>query len=556
MKLKGISFYLLTILLVSIIMVNSGVEAFGIAEKALLHLVPSQVLIQNPAKYRTTSMHQSSQTSLTETAEQAINCLKSESHNGNSNRKKKKRQRKKKRQANTEKLAIDEPTPKADATSATESNVTYQHKTISITAGPVAVDSVTSSYNLIYPKSGDLPDVYWRSISMEHLRLHPRFQTLPPPHEIARLDCLEDARLFRQDSWQWDALHHGRCTTSQAVAALGFLEPITGEVLGISNDWLRGGTGAYVRLGQKAIRSLDDMNKVLCDHGDDALVEGQGCEHQQLWEKRSATGNKQGAFEFQYLYQTPESEFKRRKIAVQRLFQNQVSIKTIRMAWGNAQEATSLLTALNYFSERDPGFVMKETGMCGAGLDLNQTLSSVLIGATPDAILCHSDGSIEALEVKNHCPFAVPRVAKGKRRHDHRFIVGDFPFDEKVKVFSHYIPQLMMEMFCLGPECRSIVLVRQTATNGALLLRLHRDDEWIDDMLHFLQRFQSEFVDKEKPPARNFFWTDQDTNKNEIARYRRFVNKTLEIRNKIDIIAHIPHDKVQRVASGAPLFLD
>lgn len=57
-----------------------------------------------------------------------------------------------------------------------------------------------SQYNLML--SGNLPDVYWGSISMEQLRQHPVFRPLPQPHEVLALNKLEDVRLFRQDSWQ------------------------------------------------------------------------------------------------------------------------------------------------------------------------------------------------------------------------------------------------------------------------------------------------------------------------------------------------------------------
>ncbi|KAI2503284.1 hypothetical protein MHU86_11114 [Fragilaria crotonensis] len=87
------------------------------------------------------------------------------------------------------------------------------------------------------PRFGNLPDIYWRAISMDHLRMHPKFDALPA--HVGKLDCLEDVRNFRQDSWQWDALHAGRCTTSQASAALGFLEPEAAAVLQIPKSWQR-----------------------------------------------------------------------------------------------------------------------------------------------------------------------------------------------------------------------------------------------------------------------------------------------------------------------------
>lgn len=73
-------------------------------------------------------------------------------------------------------------------------------------------------------RTGDLPDVHWRSIPMSHLRCHPNFQPLPPPSRIDSLPTREHVRNFRQEAWQWDWLHRGRCTTSQTAAALGFLE--------------------------------------------------------------------------------------------------------------------------------------------------------------------------------------------------------------------------------------------------------------------------------------------------------------------------------------------
>ena len=101
-----------------------------------------------------------------------------------------------------------------------------------------------------------------------------------------------------------------------------------------------------------------------------------------------------------------------------------------RMRWGNAQEATSVLTALNYFCGLDESTVIREVGMCGAGFDPDvggggddnnssvgdtnvrdgALLQGLSIGATPDALVCHGDGTVEVLEVKNHCPFVWNKI--------------------------------------------------------------------------------------------------------------------------------------------------
>lgn len=228
----------------------------------------------------------------------------------------------------------------------------------------------------------------------------------------------------------------------------------------------------------------------------------------------------------------------------------------IRMIWGNTQESTSLLTALNYFASLEEGVTLKEVGMCGAGLSLNHTEieSSLLIGASPDAVICYPDGRKEALEVKNHCPFFSNR---GRKRHGgrvKRFSIGDRPFYNKHLVFTQYVSQLQLEMLCLGEECKSAVMVRQTATQGAMVLRMHRDDSWINEMLYWLHRFQRDYVETKTPPPSDFFYNATDPK--DRRRYSDFLNRTMEIRDGVEDVAYIPHDNIQRGAANMPFFLD
>jgi hypothetical protein len=99
-----------------------------------------------------------------------------------------------------------------------------------------------------------------------------------------------------------------------------------------------------------------------------------------LWEEK-ADGS---SFAAKYLAETSEQEARDRKTLAKRYAASGHLAKSIRMMWGNTQESTALLTALNYFSRDEPGMCLREVGMCGAGLDLNQTdaRSSLLVGAT------------------------------------------------------------------------------------------------------------------------------------------------------------------------------
>jgi hypothetical protein len=229
---------------------------------------------------------------------------------------------------------------------------------------------------------------------MKHLRHHPNFVPLPPAETIKELQCLEDVRLFRQESWQWDALHEGRCTTSQAVAALGFLEPKTGKALGVPQSWQRGGVGAYHRLKKTPIRTLSAMNARLCVGTIAVPLAEEEIEKESktLWAKPERVKDKPFPFAAKYMVRISEEDRKQRRKAAK---QNPYFDGSVRMLWGDAQEATALLTALNYFWLQDDTIVIKEVGMCGGGLAFNQTgIASLLVGATPDALICYPDGTL------------------------------------------------------------------------------------------------------------------------------------------------------------------
>jgi len=435
---------------------------------------------------------------------------------------------------------------------------------------------------------GDIPDIHWRAIPMSHLRFHPLFIPLPIPSTIARrkLQSLEDVKYFRQSSWQWDLLHKGRCTTSIAAPALGLLEPKAAAELGIPRSLQHGCMTAFNRLSNnEALRTIEDMNEVLCVDNYES-IENERDVNCDVWKriKSNKSGRANGnhyPFAAKYKPTFTKKEMRRRR----RDTTNYIStippsqLMRIRMNWGNTQEATAILTALNYFSKQDPGLKVKEVGMCGAGLEMNTTNSvdknntgvddpGLIIGASPDAVIEYSNGTLEVLEVKNHCPF-VPniRMKTSKKHGGKKGALNSCKYRIRVLsidpcILPAYIPQLMMEMLCVGNNCRSAIMVRQTATNGAIILRLHRDDEWIKEMIYWLQKFMTNYVNKGISPEQNFFWDDHDNNNNDesLKRYRNFVEWTNDLSKKIDVVERISNSSIQRVRGDEdlplPLFLD
>lgn len=416
-----------------------------------------------------------------------------------------------------------------------------------------------------YKYYGNTPDVNWRAIPMEHLRSHPLYIPLPHPNTITHLNSLEDVRNFRQDSWQWDELHKGRCTTSQAAPALGLLEPNAARALGIPRSLQKGCMSAFYRLGQPALRNLEDMNRILATGGNEEELE---LESEDIWKEMNYghVGNTDGIYPFpaKYMPCISNDDLNDRTEDAEKYLQNLSSPMRIRMSWGNCQEATAILTALNYFSKHDPDLRVKEVGMCGAGLDLNVTNTGqepgLMVGASPDSVIEYSNGTLEVLEVKNHCPFVPTEWTSGSKDHKNKKMkLGDYRIRELPLQFSvppAYIPQLMMEMLCCGDSCRSAIMVRQTATCGAVILRLHRDDQWITEMNYWLQRFMVEYVDGEVPPPPNFFWDCDE----ESDRYKKFIQRTKTLSEQVELVEYVRHNDIQRVLGKnglrCPLFLD
>jgi len=154
------------------------------------------------------------------------------------------------------------------------------------------------------------------------------------------------------------------------------------------------------------------------------------------------------------------------------------------------------------------------------------------IGATPDGIITRSNDKscVEALEVKNHCPFQMYQNHKNPIR-----IVDKEPTESLPK---SYIPQLQLEMFCIGFHCRSAILIRLTATKGSIIHRIHRNDEYIEIVLRRILKFFKNYVVAQKPPESNFGSNDRTL--------ERIVELTHRIAEESSVIARIPHKDIQR----------
>ena len=402
---------------------------------------------------------------------------------------------------------------------------------------------------------GTVPNVVWLSVAEADLRCHPDYTPLPPPECVSSLQTWRDVSRFRQDSVQWDMLHRGRLTTSRAAGALGILEPKAARKLGVPRG-LSGSRKAMHSQGHLAETPLFESLEGAAAHlVDQRMSDATKAERVSAWKKD--LGERRGkawrgwgrdrswrssAWSCCYLRWCRKQERSRKGNGILR--GNHVG-----MLWGTVHEATAVLCALNYF--HGSGAKVHECGMypgealfsargseCPEQLALVHRLQDlgVPIGATPDGIICHNDGTVEVLEVKNHSPF------RYSRRHERSFVQDRDPPGE---VPPWYVPQVQLEMLCVGAHCRSAIFVRLTATCGATILRVRRDDRFILDMLQRLLEFVERFVIPGSMPSEDFGETGALG-----SRWDEFLDLTSAVSSSATLLAHIPHDSIQRKRPG------
>jgi len=408
---------------------------------------------------------------------------------------------------------------------------------------------------------------------MSHLRAHPLYRPLPEPYEVNITSSL-DLRLYRQDCWQWDALHAGRLTTSKVATCLGFYESAAAAILRVPrslqshnraissweelkikppHDWMflmddrRAVKGSHARSRNKVWLP---MNQVCGGSSSRSNNENSKATAAAKSESSSDNNDDNPAFDvFPYRFVADESSYYS-LMDVHSVRSNCSTPNSARLRWGSAQEATAILAALNYFNSVEPGTIVAEAGMCPfeslqdnhehleflrhkavlsdiiSGINSSSIISGSnstryrsmppsqdnssrlyeavdhwvrvdkslpLLGASPDGIIKHANGATEVLEVKCVSPFTVnPSQGRPSGRsslfdvQDSTAMDGDSSHTMAVSC-SHqhdrfavwHIPQIQMEMFCMGAHCESGIILVLSVT-AVRMFRVQRDDEvWV-----------------------------------------------------------------------------
>ena len=390
------------------------------------------------------------------------------------------------------------------------------HSRHRVEAVPAPTPSVAMAAKPPSAASGAQPNLEWRAIAMNDVRTHPLYFALEDPRAVL-CQGVADYWRFRQGTWQWDLLHDGRLTTSKMGPALGIYEGVAQRSLGVPQS-LAG--------HHKALHAWDHLCSTVPPR-DEAL----NAEHAPgaapgwaypVWHPPCSP-----SVPFQYEYRPP--------LRAPRLYDVR-NVGEARMVWGSTQEGTSIVAAINYFAAR--GAHVGELGMCPAEVHNAHAPCAPLLGASPDGAVFLPDETIAALEIKNHSPFAQRGTSQG-------FTIAD-P-GPHTSVAPWHIPQLMLEMYCIGPACTAAYFMSCSATRGIAVLHVPRDDAYIAAMLHFTTIFHDRFVRPRAEPPEDFFGYEPE--------YHEFLDYTRSVAEAAQLEALIPDTQVQRSPHNMQFFL-
>eukprot|EP01031_Cornospumella_fuschlensis_P031106 gene31106-37593_t len=474
------------------------------------------------------------------------------------------------------------------------------------------LDSNSDSRPSAFLETGQMPNVLWRRIPMEHLRKHPLYQALPDPSRVS-VRSVTELGLYAQDSWQWDALHQGRLTTSALASILGFFEADVAASLQIPRS-LRGhdrAVQAWERVREKPPASYAHLFR----QGTGESSEERGGEERAVWSFPSDNAA------FACAYRPPTAQEPARNAGGwvgASSFSGDP--RRVRLQWGDCQEATAVLAALNFLHHSQPqdlasaasssssGALLRESGMlllealeeyARPSTPLYRTVrawveegSLPLIGASPDGLLVQpapfsttaasssdtqkpapqplassptplrSGGAIySVLEVKCVSPFVAVQGAEGGARFG---VAGGRPGGTGVPVW--HLPQLQLEMFCAGSACSSALIVT-LFVDGARIYKVQRDDQYILDMLGHVRQFYVNYVtrkgaaasskkpvrpssssNKMKPPAPNFVQPRGS--------YLAFLQRTKQLAQQAELLADLDASSIQRSDVSSSFFKD
>jgi len=389
-----------------------------------------------------------------------------------------------------------------------------------------------------------VPNNHWRAVPWEDLRQHPLVEGLPPAWEID-VESERDLSRIRRDSRRFRRVHHGRLTTFQLPALLGFFEPAASDYLRVKRPLANRHDKALGAREDLIASRAFELNKNLESYI--TLAQSLKFMDEELRAEVLAASEPQNAPRVDIWGQhlNPNTEyaqlFAKMYNPIPRAGEREIDPDLdLSIRFGEAQQATGVLTALNVLSKE--GATIKETGLHVLEAlqgDVNVSFPFPM-GAAPDAMVKWPDGTEEPLSIKTVTPFEVYKGTDGflRTRIDRN--------SRPTKLMTPWhIPQIQLNMLCTGAK-RGWVLY-MSSLNGARLFRVDRDQSYITAMSFWVRRFATLYGSR-APPS-NFFLAEDYNN------YRAFLTATKKLASRAFEHAFIKQRWVQRSPLNTPFFV-
>lgn len=448
------------------------------------------------------------------------------------------------------------------------------------------------------------PNISWRSVTLDQLRRHPWFHplTLPSGNPL-------DARQAPQHGEHWNSFHYRRLTTSRLCAFIGFFHGSVARKLNVPRSML--GHESMVEAHKHLWASqlppplpARDRNLVSLIGVDEVMLPSPRVPDD-TWQSVD-TADEKFAFSLQEVVSgaTTDELSTAHNESDARTLWGQVQEATGLLAVLNA--LLSRLPGADVAVEATRDGLMLEVGLCPfeyvpmpaisrdscmlrptikasslvpataprsrrkrkartssistaalsspapLAADPLPTAPAMLtpddlpaLGASPDAILAfRGSAEVAAVEVKCVCPFvAEPSAPSGFTVHNR----GQDPATRGVAPW--HVPQLQLEMLCVGPLCRIAYIIYLTALKGAAIFRVERDDAYIDSMLRVIAHLQREWVARRRVPP-----PDADLSAS-MPGYKQLVEASLCIASRAVMVKEIAQNRVQRTRSNGDFFI-
>jgi hypothetical protein len=330
--------------------------------------------------------------------------------------------------------------------------------------------------------TGDIPNTLWKKRDLVCNRFYP----------LTKQEDYTYPSQMIQGAKEWDAIRKNMYTGSIIAGILGYFEPKTIKILGLPAYYYDPGRcrkkWAFHTKKDIKFKYVDDTSKIPEPKPDDTVV-----------------------------YQVPLQD-----------------ITKIRFRWGHEHEDTAIQHFLSIYT----GIEIYDTGIWtvkdiyaptqNAPLDpqgrrfLEEIIANTSlpkIGASPDGIGIENGERVN-IEVKCKCVF------QDERKEELRGTNGKYLYRKAkphIDIPDYYFTQIQFEM--MMSMTRKTYFISWTPTGGMHVFIIYINEDFCREILHFIKRFDDDFVKTGKQPHLNFF--------NEDTRYMTLLNMAKKLKKEV-----------------------